>query len=272
MKYPRETQRKIASTKLILQATVGSEAHGLNLYGKDDHDIMGICIEPLDSMFGLYEFEQFIHRTAEEREKHSPTDDQRKHGRTPRSQPGDTDAVYYSLRKYVRLAAAGNPSILILLFATPTFRTESGAILQQNAHLFASRRAGHRFLGYLEAQRQRLVGQRGQMRVTRTDLINEFGYDTKYAMHMLRLGYQGIEFLTKGKLSLPMEEPERQICMRVRRGEFDLGWVIAAADSLEWSLKRLLNTSHLPEEPDMDKINQLLVRIYKKEQWELDAT
>jgi len=45
-----------------------------------------------------------------------------------------------------------------------------------------------------------------------------YGFDTKYAMHMLRLGFQGVELLTTGRLSLPMREPERSYLLDVRRG------------------------------------------------------
>jgi hypothetical protein len=70
------------------------------------------------------------------------------------------------------------------------------------------------FLGCAKAaplimQRQRLVGERGQRDVNRVELIERFGYDTKYAMHMLRLGHQGVEFLESGRLTLPIRDPVR---------------------------------------------------------------
>jgi hypothetical protein len=72
-----------------------------------------------------------------------------------------------------------------------------------------SRRVQAPYLGYLQAQKQRLTGERGQKRIHRPALEQLYGFDTKYAMHMLRLGFQGVELLTAGRLSLPMREPER---------------------------------------------------------------
>src|SRR5439155_1319837 len=89
--------------------------------GTDDRDEMGIAVEPPEQVIGLTEFEQHIHRTAEERLKHNPSSDQRWHGRTPPSQAGDLDLTVYSLRKYTRLAANGNPTVQILLFVKPSF-------------------------------------------------------------------------------------------------------------------------------------------------------
>src|SRR5258708_7777734 len=188
------------SDATILRSTVGSGAHGIAVQGTDDHDEMGICIEPIELVVGLQTFEQHIYRSAEERARHAPEADQRYAGKTPPSQPGDLDLVVYSLRKFVKLAAAGNPSILVLLFAPPQHISFWGEELLRQREMFASREAGKRFLGYLMAQRERMLGTRGQMRVTRTELVEKFGYDTKYAAHAVRLGYQGIEYLNHGKL------------------------------------------------------------------------
>src|SRR5688572_31106775 len=42
----------------------------------------------------------------------------------------------------------------------------------------------------------------------RPELEEMYGFDTKYAMHMLRLGFQGVELLTTGRLNLPMRSEE----------------------------------------------------------------
>jgi hypothetical protein len=95
---------------------------------------------------------------------------------------------------------------------------EPGRVLRANTHWFASRRAGRAYLGYMERQRDRMTGARGQMRVNRPELIAAHGYDTKYAGHVLRLGYQGIEFLETGRLTLPMPSRERSRVLDVRNG------------------------------------------------------
>lgn len=246
----------------ILRSVVGSTAHGLALEGTDDSDEMGICIEPIELVVGLSHFEQSIYRTAEERQRHDPEADQRYRGATPPSQHGDLDLVVYSLRKYAGLAAAGNPSILTLLFAAPARLTPWGGELLKQREMFASRQAGGRFLGYLQAQRERLLGVRGQMRVNRQELIEEFGYDTKFAMHALRLGWQGIEYLGHGRITLPMPEPQRDMLMEVRRGVWPLKEVIAEIEYLEGVLKELLDKSPLPKQPDRKAIDKFLSNAY----------
>ncbi|HEY1366363.1 MAG TPA: hypothetical protein VGF23_04585 [Gaiellaceae bacterium] len=86
-----------------------------------------------------------------------------------------------------------------------------------------SRRAGRGYLGYLHGQKQRLLGIQGQKRVNRPELVEAHGFDTKYAMHAARLGYQGLELLETGSLTLPMPEPERSRVMAIRTGRA-WGW------------------------------------------------
>jgi len=108
------------------------------------------------------------------------------------------DLTVYSLRKYLRLALKGNPTILTLLYVPADkclVREPVGKKLQEMAPYFITKRAGRAFLGYLTAQRQRLLGERGQKDINRPELVAKYGFDTKYAMHMLRLGYQGIELM-----------------------------------------------------------------------------
>lgn len=240
---------------VILHGIVGSTAHGLSLDGSDDRDELGVCIEPLKAAFVLGRpFEQYILRTAAQRE-----------GEQAKSQAGDLDLTIFGLRKFCLLAAAGSPSVLPLFF-TPdvTYTSPLGAELRDMATVFISREAGKRFLGYMEGQRKRLIGARGQKRVKRPELEAQYGYDTKYAMHVLRLGLQGIELLETGMLTLPMKETNRTGLLEVRRGEWPLNAVLSMAHSLEESLKKRLLDSYLPEHPDRPEIESWMWESYFK--------
>jgi hypothetical protein len=135
--------------------------------------------------------------------------------------------------------------------------------LRANKQWFASRRAGRAYLGYMQRQRDRMTGERGQMRVNRPELIERYGYDTKYAGHVLRLGYQGIEFLETGRLTLPMRERERTRVLDVRNGLVPFDDVLAEADDLERRLELLLGESPLPERADVASVNAFLVDAYR---------
>ena len=81
-----------------------------------------------------------------------------------RSGAGDLDVVIYSARKWARLALAGNPTVLLVLFVPDeevVFRNEAGAELTANAHRFVSRLAAGRYLGYLKGQKAAMTGRPG---------------------------------------------------------------------------------------------------------------
>src|SRR5207249_1159769 len=158
----RDEQRAIVEAGTILRGTVGSTLHGLHHGGQDDRDEMADFVEPPEFALGLRlarsgrtwgRFEHYVERTQPE---------------GARSGPGDLDLVTYSLRKWLRLAVSGHPTILLLLFSpseTLTGCTDRGRMLRQLAPSIVSRQAGPRYLGYLRTQKERLVGNRGQRRV-----------------------------------------------------------------------------------------------------------
>lgn len=96
----------------------------------------------------------------------------------------------------------------------------------------------------------------------RPELVAIHGYDTKFAMHALRLGVQGIELLTTGRIALPIPEPELSYQRAIRRGEVPLSEVTSAIDEAERQLLALRTTSSLPPEPDRDWVNGWLHRSY----------
>lgn len=256
--------REMAERTTILRVPAGSNLHGLNVSGTDDSDEVGICVEDIDAAIGFSEFEQYIYRTAAEREgKHDAP-----------SRAGDLDLTIFSLRKFLRLAMQGNPQILQCLFVPAALclqRDARGASLQELAPLIVSRHAGARYLGYLEAQRQRLLGERGQKKVNRPELDAKFGFDTKYAMHILRLGFQGVELMSTGRLTLPMAEKDRAFVYATRLGEVPLQDVLTKAGELEREIKDLLDDAPIAAEPAREQLQAWMVRMYF-ENWKAGDT
>ena len=173
---------------------------------------MGICLEPARFVTGLARVPAGLgaDRTVafEQYERHTVWD--APGGVANRSGAGDLDVIIYSARKWARLALDGNPTVLLILFvpdAEVVVRTAVGAELVDHAHRFVSRLAGRRFLGYLQSQKAAMTGEVGA-HTNRPELVARHGYDTKFAMHALRLGMQGIELLTTGRITLPVPEPD----------------------------------------------------------------
>jgi hypothetical protein len=228
---------------------------------------MGICLEPAEYVTGIsrvpagtgdgaatVKFEQYQRHTVWDQPG----------GLANRSGAGDLDVVIYSARKWARLALNGNPTVLLVLFVPEeevVYRDQAGADLVGNAHRFVSRLAADRFLGYLAAQRDAMTGQSGA-HTNRPELVARHGYDTKFAMHALRLGVQGIELLSTGRITLPIPEPDREYLRSIRRGEVPLAEVVASVDDAEHRLLRLRASSTVPAMPDREWVNAWLHRSY----------
>lgn len=240
--------------RIVLRAVVGSTVHGLHVGdATEDRDEMAVAFEPIEGAIGFSEFEQVVYRTAAIRE----------HRHDARSMAGDLDLVVYSARKYLRLAIKGNPSILILLFVSDCMtRNATGAQLQELAPLIVSKKAGGAFLGYMNAQRQRLMGERGGKDVSRPELVEAHGYDTKYAMHMCRLGIQGIELMNTGRLTLPVAEPERSWLRDMRSGKVSEQEALTRAGELQRELKDAWQQSPLPDAPNVDAVERWMTERY----------
>ena len=177
---------------------------------------------------------------------------------------GDLDVVIYSARKWSRLALAGNPTVLLALFVPDdevVYRNEVGAELVSNAHRFVSKLAGERFLGYLRSQKAAMTGEEGG-HTNRPELVAVHGYDTKFAMHALRLGVQGIELLTTGRITLPVPEPDLTYLRAIRRGEVGRDEVVAAVSNAEARLTQLRSGTSLPDEPDRAWVDAWLHRSH----------
>jgi hypothetical protein len=240
---------RIARDNVILQTQVGSGLHGVTT-GDDDRDEMGVCIEPPDYVIGNRKFEQYIYRTQPE---------------GVRSGKGDLDLVIYSLRKWSRLAAQGNPTVLLLLFVPDreiVYVNEHGRDLMANAEMFLSRQVAQRFAGYLVSQRDQMLGLKSKKHTNRPELVNVYGFDTKFAYHMVRLGIQGVELLTTGRITLPMPEPDRTWLRELRRGEHTKEEALDRAASLLDELERLAVSADLPPNPDHAAIDQWLTNTY----------
>jgi uncharacterized protein len=182
-----------------------------------------------------------------------------------RSGPGDVDRSIYSLRKYVRMAAQGSPTVQMPLFAPDDMIRHiewPGVELRKHRDLFMSRQLGHRFLGYLNRQRQYLDGTLAE-RVHRPELVERYGYDTKYAYHALRLAIQGTELITHGVITLPMSDLNREYLLEVRNGRYPLDEVLIQLDNRTHRLAALTEVSTLPEYPDYDRINSWLNHVHR---------
>jgi hypothetical protein len=238
----------------ILLVEVGSTAHGTGLPGGEDHDELGVVVESPEAVLGLdpHGFRTVMQRTQPE---------------GTRSGPGDTDRTLHSLRRFIRLAAGGNPSILMSFWAPVIHATDDGLALRALAGAFVGRHVVPRYRGYMESQAMRLMGlQRGghgrRGGGQREDVVAVHGYDTKYAMHCARLGFQCIELLTTGRLELPILGEPADWLRAVRRGDVPFDEWRSRWQGLDAALEALADDESYPAGPDLARIEAWSVETH----------
>lgn len=238
----------------ILLVEVGSTAHGTGIPGGEDYDQLGVVVELPHEVLGLDDrgFRTVMQRTQPEGE---------------RSGPGDVDRTLYSMRRFVRLAASGNPSILMSLWAPVDYATAEGRDLQALGDAFVGRHVVPRYRGYMQSQARRLLGTSGGGHGRRggggrEELVAAHGFDTKYAMHCARLGFQCQELLTTGRLDLPIQGEAAEWLRAVRRGDigFDEWW--ATILRLDHDLERLEHDERFRAGPDRGRIDEWAIATH----------
>lgn len=228
---------------------------GSRLYGIDgpdsDYDYVGAVVEPASYRVGLLNYSEGANH---------------QHGFEQHTFKGDNyEGTIYSLWKLASMFAEGNPTILCLMYAKP-IRDDYGICTPEFRAMTASRKSGHRFLKYMEAQRKSMISQRGRAD-ERHRLIREYGYDTKFAGHLVRLGYQGCEFLETGKITLPLPDEStiagsRENVLNIRNGCWTLEEVLGEAEALQARMERALINTDLPEEANWDALNEWVTGTY----------
>ncbi|OHU64012.1 DNA polymerase beta superfamily protein [Mycobacteroides chelonae] len=257
MSHHSPRHKEIATDGLILLTEVGSGLHGVTIDNTDDHDEMGVCIPPPECVLGLDQFEQYADRWHADGT------------RIPdgvRSQHGDTDHTTYALNKWARLAAQGNPTVLLPLFAPSKsvyHMSIEGQEIVSNRNLFLSKDAGWRFHGYLKAQRARMLGEKGVSKhKNRRELVEQFGFDTKMAYHALRLAVQGSELMTHQTITVPMDPSNVNWLRYVRNGGASLEDVTRWLDRLTAALEIDIAASSLPDHVNRDELNDFLIGLH----------
>lgn len=226
---------------LIMAYIGGSQAHGAKLGATDDTDWYGLYIPPPIGLLGLEREEHFVFTTG---------------GKLGGNGPLDVDVCLYTLVKWAGLAAKGNPSALHFLFAPLEFTTDTWNHFAARPEMFLAKRHVKPFLGFADDQMKRLLGQKGQKNIHRAQLEQEHGYDTKYAMHVMRLYGEAKELMEDGRITLP--RPNSDELVEIRRGKYSLAEIQELGVQLESEALAAQATSPLPDEVDRDAISRLL--------------
>ncbi|MEX3713352.1 nucleotidyltransferase domain-containing protein [Cytobacillus horneckiae] len=230
--------------RTILLAPTGSYAYGTNTE-TSDRDYKGVCIPPVDYYLGLESFNEY-NTTG---------------GKNFKNTKDDIDVSIIHVNKFVRDAMQGVPNNIEILFVRPEDYlkiTPLGQKLLDNRHLFLSKHLKKRFGGYAHSQIQKLKVKNSNG-TGRQELIEAFGYDTKFFMHAVRLLTSAIEILETGNYST--FRPNRDLLLKCRNGMYTFEQALDMIEMYDDMLQIAFEKSELPATTDYHKVNKLLIEI-----------
>lgn len=96
----------------------------------------------------------------------------------------------------------------------------------------------------------------------RAELEAEHGYDTKHAMHLLRLLRMAGEILTTGEVHV--KRPDAGELLAIRRGALSFEELLSEAERRGGALDALAKQSKLPESPDEEALDALCAELVER--------
>jgi hypothetical protein len=288
----------IGDTFLIYKVVAGSRAYGLDSPGSD-LDMRGVCIPPRRYLLGLRPFEQWEQREAqgdtviyalvkfvrlalacnpniiellyvEPRHILFINDyGQRllKHRDQFLSKQVRHTFAGYALSQLKRIE--GHHRWLANPPAHQPTQAEFGGWPVEGRYKFPDHDAERAYRAALKHWQDYQTWQQNR-NPARAELERKYGYDTKHAVHLLRLLKMGVEILSTGQVHV--YRPDREWLREVRHGLLSYEALLDVAAFYEARLEELYETSSLPDQPDFEAAEALVIELQEQYLWETRRT
>jgi uncharacterized protein len=272
---------------LILKTLSGSRAHGLAREGSDT-DTRGVCIPPAKFLIGLSRFEQH-ESDGGDHVTYSLTKFVRL---ALQGNPNIMESLFAHEDDILFIGDAGRQLIEAreCFLSKQIGRRFRGYAIDQLKRMerhhrwrvdppkgqpqpteFGATQRGGRFRFPGPDQRQaydsalkhwnHFQAWRGGRNPARARLEEEHGYDTKHAMHLVRLLKMGAEVLSEGVLIVRRTDGEW--LLGIRDGALTYKALGELVQELTAALDARLQSSALPDEPDRRTAEDLLIRLHR---------
>jgi uncharacterized protein len=243
------------------ETIMGSVAYGVSA-DTSDMDVYGFCIPPKDEVFPHLRGEIIGFGTQKQRfssyQEHHLADTQALGGKG-RSH----DLTIYNLVDFLQLVMKNNPNMIDSLFTADTcvlHITRIGQMVRESRKQFLHKGCWHTFKGYAYQQITKM-GKKERKSVKRQQMIDEFGFDLKFAYHIVRLLNEAEQILTEGDLDLMRN---REQLKSIRRGEWTETQIRDYFTRKEAELETLYQESKLPWGPDEEQVKTLLLNCLEE--------
>lgn len=178
------------------------------------------------------------------------------------------DILIFDFRKFLKLAAQGNPNIAESLWVEEDdwmiFYPEWKAIHSKRGS-FLSKEMCRRFMGYtfneLKTLKNGIISGVGPEN-SRHHLYEKYGFDTKSAAHALRVSRMCNELVSDGVLKV--KRPDAEELKKIRIGQVNVGDLVEEVQQNLMEATNKLPYTPLPEHVDKDFVSKLAEEILEE--------
>ncbi len=237
------------------ETIMGSFSYGVSS-DSSDIDIYGFCIPSKEEVFPhlkgeIVGFGRQIKR-FEQWQQHHVIHEKKSY-----------DFQIFNIIKYFYLCMENNPNMIDSLYTPPHCIVNSskiGDMVRDERSIFLHKGCYHKFKGYAFSQLHKARNKNPEGK--RKEIIKEFGYDVKFAYHVVRLADECEQILETGTIDLGRA---REHLKAIRRGEVPLVDIEKWFIEKERHLEKLYNSCKiLPYSPDESKIKRLLLNCLEE--------
>lgn len=251
---------KFLPNSVQYEVVMGSVAYGVS-NDQSDCDVYGFAIPPRDHLFPhlngfVLGFDE-LPETFQQFQQHKIIDAQARGGKGR-----EYDLTIYSIAKYFRLLVDGNPNIVDSLFVPRRcvlYSTSIGERIREQRQLFLHKGCWPTFKGYAYTQMHKMRSTERQGK--RKAVVEAYGYDLKFAYHVVRLLNEIEQILVEGTLELDRNSDQLKA---IRRGDWTREQVEQYFHEKERSLELSYAKSALPVKADGRKIKSLLLECLEQ--------
>lgn len=98
--------------------------------------------------------------------------------------------------------------------------------------------------------------------IKRSELEEKYGFDTKHAMHLVRLLRMGVEALEQGIIFV--KRPDAKELLEIRNGAWTYEQILEYGDMMQAKIDQLLTTTSLRKKPDVQLAANIMLEIQEK--------
>lgn len=246
------------------EVITGSVAYAVSS-DTSDMDIVGFAIPPKELIFphlagDIPGFGQQKQR-FEQYQQHHVFDENKSQ---------EYDFTIYSIVKFFDLCMQNNPNMVDTLFVPQRcvlFASKIAQHVRDRRKMFLHKGSYHKFRGYAYAQLKKIESKSNSSNPKRQASIDEFGFDVKFAYHIVRLALEAEYILMNHDLDI---EVNSEILKSVRRGEWTQEKITDWFNQKESALEDLYSKSTLQIRPDEEAIKRVLVECLEMHYGSLD--